>query len=190
MGTLPGPPAPQPSREEKLVRRRARRVMLVVIVILATAGVTALVLLGVALDSVFDLGRSSPEPDAALLPRFHEHPAEFRELLALAWVDEGRRPGGAQVRGGDEKPRLSAGQRRRYRQLQRQLGIESVLIYKGEADFATASWGLVPSGWSQGYTWMQEPPAPLVADTLDNDSSSESVYRRLAGHWYLFYETW
>lgn len=50
--------------------------------------------------------------------------------------------------------------------------------------------GIVPSRGSQGYVWMREAPSSLVADTQDNDSSSENVYRRLGGHWYLFYETW
>ena len=50
--------------------------------------------------------------------------------------------------------------------------------------------GFVPSGWDLGYSWMRDAPSPLVDDTQDNDSSSENVYRRLGGHWYLFYETW
>jgi len=190
MGTLPAAPAPQPTGEGKRVRPRTRRVVLVVVMILVAAGVASLVFVGVSACSLLDLGHSSPEPDAPLLSRFHQRHAEFRELLALAWADDGRRPGGRGVRAGAEKPRLSAGQQRRYRELQRRLGIVSVLIYNGEADFATASWGLVPSGWDQGYSWMRDTPSPLVADTQDNDSSSENVYRALGGHWYLFYETW
>lgn len=186
----PPVPAPQPPDEEARLKQRLKRVGLVVVLVVAAAALTGLVLLGVAVRALFEFDQSSPEPDAALVSRFREHPAEFRELLALSWADEGRRPGGAGVRADARKPRLTAAQRRSYRRLQRLLGIESVLIYNGEADFATASWGIVPSGWSQGYTWLRKAPSSLVDDTQDNDSTSENVYRRLGGHWYLFYETW
>jgi hypothetical protein len=184
------PPARQPSGEEERIKRRARSVMLVIVIILAAAGLTGLVLLGVAVRALLQFGQAYPESDAALISRFDEHPSEFRELLALAWTADGRRRGGAGVVQGEKKPRLTASERRRYRELRHRLGVESVLVYNGEAEFATASWGIVPSGWSQGYVWMRKTPSPLVVDTTDNDSTSENVYRRLGGHWYLFYETW
>jgi hypothetical protein len=190
MGTLPTPPAPPPSSEEERIKRRARTVFLVVAGILAVAGLTAVLFIGVSLYSLFDLGHSSPQPDAPLVTRFQGHREAFQELLLLAWKDDGRDPGGRRVREVAERPSLDAGERRRYRQLRRELGIDSVLTYNGEADFATASWGIVPSGWEQGYTWRRDAASPLVDDTQDNDSSGEYVYRRLGGHWYLFYGTW
>ncbi len=190
MGTLPTPPAPLPSSEEQRIKRRARTVFLVVAGILAVAGLTAVLFIGVSLYSLFDLGNSSPQPDDPLVSRFQGNREAFRELLLLAWKDDGREPGGRRVKEVAERPKLGARERRRYRQLRRQLGIESVLLYNREADFATASWGIVPSGWEQGYTWRRDGPSPLVGDTQDNDSSSEYVYRGLGAHWYLFYGTW
>jgi len=190
MGTLRAPPAPLPSSEEQRIKRRARTVFLVVAAIVGVAGLTAVLFVGVSLYALFDLGHSSPQPDAPLVARFQGHREAFRELLLLAWKDDGREPGGRRVRKVAERPGLDARERRRYRQLRRELGIESVLLYNGEADFDTASWGIVPSGWEQGYTWMRDAPSPLVDDTQRHSSSSEYVYRRLGRHWYLFYGTW
>ena len=164
--------------------------MLVVVAVLVAAGIAALAFVGVSVYSLFDLGRSWPQPDAPLVSRFQTHRAEFQELLLLAWADDGRGPDGRRVRAGVKKPHLDAGQRRRYRQLKGLLGIQYVDIYGGEADFTTQSWGIVPSGWSQGYSWEHDTPSPLVDDTQNNDSTSENVWRRLGGHWYLNYETW
>ena len=190
MGTPPAPPAPLPTAEEERVKRRSRRAVLVVVAVLVAAGIVALAFVGVSVYSLFDLGRSWPQPDAPLISRFQTHRAEFQELLLLAWADDGRGPDGRRVRAGVKKPYLDAGQRRRYRQLKRLLGIQYVDIYGGEADFTTQSWGIVPSGWSQGYSWEHDTPSPLVDDTQNNDSTSENVWRRLGGHWYLNYETW
>jgi hypothetical protein len=189
MGTLPKPPAPPPSSEEERIKRRARTVFLVVAGILGVAGIAAVLFTGVSLYSLFDLGHSSPQPDALLVARFQGHRKAFQELLLLAWKDDGREPGGRRVREVAERPSLDAGERRRYRRLLRELGVDSVLTYNGEVDFATASWGIVPSGWEQGYTWRRDAPSPLVDDTQD-DSGSEYAYRALGGNWYLFYGTW
>jgi hypothetical protein len=188
MGTLPTPPPP--SSEEQRIKRRTRIVLLVVAGILGVAGLTAVLFVGVSLYSLFDLGHSSPQQDAPLVARFQGHREAFQEMLLLGWKDDGREPGGRQLRTDADRPSLDARERRRYRQLRLELGIESVLLYNGEADFDTASWGIVPSGWEQGYTWMRDVPSPLVDDTQDNGSSSEYVYRSLDGHWYLFYGTW
>lgn len=161
-----------------------------VVTVLVAGGVAVLVLVGVSLYSLLDLGDSWPQPDASLISRFRSHRAELQELLLLAWAEDGRGPDGRKVRSGVDRLRLDARERRRYRQLQRQLGIESVLVYNGEVEFATATWGIVPSGWSQGYSWVRDTPSPLVGDTQDNSSGSESVYRRIGDHWYVFYETW
>jgi hypothetical protein len=190
MGISPTPYATSPSSEEQRVKRRARTVFLVVAGILGVAGLTAVLFVGVSLYSLFDLGRSSPQPDAPFVARFQGHSEAFREMLLLAWKDDGREPGGRRARKVAERPSLGARERRRYRQLRRELGIESVLLYNGEADFGTASWGIVPSGWEQGYTWMRDAPSPLVDDTQHNSSSGEYVYRSLGGRWYLFYGTW
>ena len=125
MGTLPAPPAPLPSSEEQRIKRRARTVFLVVAGILAVAGLTAVLFIGVSLYSLFDLGNSSPQPDDPLVSRFQGNREAFRELLLLAWKDDGREPGGRRVKEVAERPQLGARERRRYRQLRRQLGIES-----------------------------------------------------------------
>ena len=107
MGTPPAPPAPLPTAEEERVKRRSRRAVLVVVAVLVAAGIAALAFVGVSVYSLFDLGRSWPQPDAPLVSRFRSHRAEFQELLLLAWADDGRGPDGRRVRAGVKKAPVS-----------------------------------------------------------------------------------
>lgn len=56
--------------------------------------------------------------------------------------------------------------------------------------FFVALRGISVSGSEKGYAYLQTPPANLVTEEVETAHSqdSETVYRHIQGHWYVYYE--
>lgn len=146
---------------------------------------------------------SSVSADKVLEENFREHELAFNELIKMSQVDP------KLIRIADDftwldtnvswprpESELGFSQERweQYRQAFRALGLKQGLMRQLDTDtiFLIAdSTGAVTSGSSKGYAYSNKPLSPL-ADSLDNLSpellSQHTVYKRLSGDWYLFFQ--
>ena len=177
-----------PYPDDRVVTKRGRRAALAVILALVVVALVGLILLGTALASLLP-SPPSRRSDNEMIARFREHRGEFRELLRLTQKRSAARAGGSGGTPDGQRGRLSPAERQRYRQLKKTLGIEFVEQAFGETSFYTAVWGIVSSGWSQGYVYAKKTPYHVVADTERDATGGEGVvHRHIEDYWYLVYE--
>lgn len=144
---------------------------------------------------------SSPS-DAAMIQNFYEHQEQFEQLVTMSqqdakvvriaddftWLDDDY--------GWPRPPsRLGFSEQRwdDYRRLFRETGVKDRLARgeDGEVFFYYWTFGIVPSGAGKGYVYSTVPLAPLLVSLDEIPPSTDvrhTVYRRVSGNWYLFYE--
>jgi hypothetical protein len=147
----------------------------------------------------------SPHPsDASLEENFYKHEANFNVLAQMAIEDAGMiriAPGftwhkeSADGKESKAKYGFSDARWNEYKQLFPKLGKNNgILNYQPDLILVLASSrGMVTGGSLKGYAYSPKEPSPLV-DSLENldfrDSKKDinTVYKRLKGNWYLFYQ--
>jgi len=149
-----------------------------------------------AIDSV----SLSHADDASMLANFARNRATFERLRTMVVADHGlERVDDTWCRPADPASIGLTGARiEEYRRLCRDVGCpRGVQCYNPERrtiEFIASTRGLHVSGSSKGYVWLATPPAPgdLVPD-LDPIVAVQRkhvlLYRRVADHWYLYYDT-
>jgi hypothetical protein len=174
-------------------------------VFLSLCGLAAITLVPTALFSLAALDTDSPHPsDQYLGKTFIAYEADFEKLVRMSnedshviriapdftWLDNNAAWPRPESELGFSKQRWDE-----YRSLFSKLELKSgVLNYQPDLIlFIASSKGLVTGGSSKGYAYSVKDP-PLIVESLDNYSFKDSdkdinlAYRKLKGHWYLYYE--
>ena len=142
--------------------------------------------------------------DAELEKNFYAHEADLNLLAQMAIEDAGMiriapdftwHKDNADGKASKAKYGFSDGRYEEYKQLFRKLGKNNgILNYQPDVILVLASSrGMVTGGSLKGYAYSSKEPSPLV-DSLENldfrDSKKDinTVYKRLKGNWYLFYQ--
>jgi hypothetical protein len=137
-----------------------------------------------------------PEEDR-LAEAFASHRAAFDRLLAMSTEDRGYR----RISGGELAPRGMAQERyRTYLAVFQELRIENGLtpdLNPNSPGVYILAGSMVPiggKGRAVGYFYSMRTPATLVSSLgisalpFETGSGQKTVYRRLEGGWYLFYD--
>lgn len=169
-----------------------------VLLSLAGLGLIAVVLCGVLF--IFGFSEAPHPSDQTLESNFLKNEADFDLLVRMAqadarvvriapdftWLDTNAAWPRPQSELGFSIERWEE-----YRTLFSKLGLSAgILNYQPESVMLVASsQGLVTGGSSKGYAYSIKEPPHLV-DSLENVSFKDSriAYKRIKGHWYLFYE--
>lgn len=135
--------------------------------------------------------------DSELIRNFNSNKPKFEKLLGMFLEDKDLgRVAPDFVRGSDghgsvkqTEPRL-----RDYRKLCAEIGVNHGMEGYGDKDtvwFHSSAIGLSISGSGKGYAYCKGTP-DLVVDDLDNYRSSDgrsfTAFRRIDGHWYLYFD--
>lgn len=147
--------------------------------------------------------------DAALRARFFAHRADFESLVSMAnedshltriaprftWLDN-------DVAWPRKNVGISEQRWNQYRQLFRNIGASEGIIKGTHPDriiIPVASVGLVPAGSAKGLVYSKVPLTPVLKSLDESppakyrdgpDHTHLLVYKPIAPHWYIYYESW
>jgi hypothetical protein len=147
---------------------------------------------------------SKPPSDAVLEKNFYKYEADLNLLAQMAIEDAGMiriapdftwHKDNADGKASKVAHGFSDERYVEYKKIFRRIGDNNgILNYQPEVMFVlVSSRGMVTGGSMKGYAYSPKEPSPLV-DSLENldfrDSKKDinTVYKRLKGNWYLFYQ--